>query len=124
MMLNRTAALVGVCLCLGGGAARGGDMLAIRVSPAVSPAPAIVTVRAFVEAHADNRALDIIAESRDFYTSSQVTLQGADAPRINEIRFSSLPEGSYEVTVTLLGSRGTRAFVKRVILVGTPDLDH
>jgi hypothetical protein len=121
MWTIRTAALVGLSLYLGGGVARSADMLTIRVSPAVSAAPAAVTVRTFVEAHADNRALDVIAESRDFYTSSQVTLNGADSPRVNEIHFRSLPEGSYQVTVILIGSRGRRALVTRMIVVGTPD---
>jgi hypothetical protein len=121
---TRRVALLGVCLCLGGGSIHGTEMLTIRVSPAVSSAPAVVTVRAFVEAHADNRALDIIAESRDFYTSSQVTLNGADSPRLNEIHFRSLPEGNYAVTVILMGSRGRRALLTRRILVGTPDLDR
>jgi hypothetical protein len=118
------AALFGVCLCVGAGTIDGADKLAIRVSPAVSAAPAFVTVRALVEADADNRALDIIAESRDFYTSSQVTLNGAESPRINEIHFRSLPEGSYAFTVILTGTRGRRALLTRIIVVGTPDVDR
>jgi hypothetical protein len=121
MWTTRRVALLGLCVCLGGGTLHGAEMLTIRVSPAVSAAPALVTVRAFVEAHADNRALEIIAESRDFYTSSQVTLNGAESPRINEIHFRSLPEGSYAVTVILVGSRGRRALLTRRILVGIPD---
>jgi hypothetical protein len=124
MWTTRRAALLGVSLCLTAGPVQGAEMLTIRVSPAVSPAPAVVTVRTLVEAHADNRTLDIIAESRDFYTSTQVTLQGADSPRFNEVHFRSLPEGSYEVTVILMGSRGRRAFVTRKIVVGVPDADN
>ncbi len=118
--IQRTA-LVGVCLCAGGVTTHGTEKLTIRVSPMVSPAPAFVTVRAMVEADADNRALDIIAESRDFYTSSQVTLNGAESPRVNEIHFRSLPEGSYDVTVILTGTRGRRALLSRTIVVGMPD---
>jgi hypothetical protein len=124
MWTTRRAALLGVCVCLGGGMAHGAERLTIRVSPAVSAAPAVVTVRAFVEADADNRKLDIIADSRDFYTSSQVTLNGADSPRISEIHFRSLPEGSYEVTVILMGSRGRRALLTRTIIVGTPEVSR
>jgi hypothetical protein len=118
---TRRLALLGVCLCVTGATMHGTEMLTIRVSPVVSAAPAVVTVRALVEAHADNRALEIIAESQDFYTSSQVTLNGADSPRINEIHFRSLPEGSYAVTVILMGTRGRRALLTRTITVGVPD---
>jgi hypothetical protein len=124
MATARTTALIGLCVCLGTSLAAGADKLTIRVSPTVSAAPAVVTIRAFVEADADNRALDIIAESSDFYTSTQVTLNGADSPRFNEVHFRGLPEGSYEVTVILMGTHGRRALLTRVIVVGTPDLDR
>jgi hypothetical protein len=124
MIWTMRLALLGACLHMGGGTIRASEMLTIRVSPIVSAAPAVITVRAFVEAHADNRALDIIAESRDFYTSSRVTLNGADAPRVNEIHFRSLPQGSYAVTVILVGTRGRRALLTRTIVVGTPEVDR
>jgi hypothetical protein len=124
MWTTRLAALLGGSLCLAAGMVHGAETLTIRVSPAVSAAPAMVTVRTLVEAHADNRALDIIAESRDFYTSTQVTLQGAESPRFNEVRFRSLPQGSYEVTVILMGSHGQRAYVTRKVLVGVPEPDR
>jgi hypothetical protein len=117
----RRVLLLGACLGVGSGTIDGADKLTIRVSPLISSAPAFVTVRAMVEADADNRALDIIAESRDFYTSSQVTLNGAESPRLNEIHFRSLPEGSYAVTVILSGTRGRRALLTRTILVGMPE---
>jgi hypothetical protein len=124
MRTTRLAALLGGCLCLIAGGARADETLTIRVSPAISAAPAVVTIRTMVEAHADNRTIDIIAESRDFYTSTQVTLQGADAPRFNEVRFRSLPAGSYEVTVVLMGSHGRRAWVTRKVVVGVPESDR
>jgi hypothetical protein len=124
MMWMTRPALLGVGLCLVSGTVQAADKLTIRVSPLVSAAPAAVTVRAFVESDEDNRTLDVVAESRNFYTSTQVTLKGADSPRVNEVRFRSLPEGSYEVTVILSGSRGRRALLTRTIVVGTPELDR
>src|SRR5262245_46429598 len=53
-----------------------GERLTMRVSPAVSFAPANLIVRAFIEAHNENRAVAIIAESQDFYRSSEVQLDG------------------------------------------------
>lgn len=117
MMAVRIAALAIVCALLPPLSADGDEKLTLRVTPAVSQAPALVLVRAFVAVDADNRALQIAAESEDFYTSSQVPLRGDRAPRINEVRFAGLPPGSYEISATLLGSQGRRAAVSRSIIV-------
>jgi hypothetical protein len=95
-----------------------GDRLAMRVSPAISFAPANLVVRAFVEADADNRAVEIVAESPDFYRSSAIQLDGDRAPRTSMFEFRSLPPGTYEVSAVLLGSGGqTRATVRQEINV-------
>ncbi len=83
-----------------------GDKLALKVSPSVAFAPANLAVRAMVEADAQNRAIEIVAESDDFYRSSEVQLDGDRAPRTNTFEFRSLPPGMYEVRATLLGARG------------------
>jgi hypothetical protein len=118
--LVRAAALTVGCTGLTAGWAGGAGRLAIRVSPTVALAPADVTVRAIVEADADNRALEVTAESDDFYRSSQLPLEGAGSPRITEIRLGGLPDGEYVVTVTLIGTRGRRASMTRSIHVGAP----
>ena len=121
-MMNRTsprrAILALACVGLAVGSAGGAEKLSIRVSPTMSMAPAYVVIRAVVEADLDNRALDVVAESNDFYTSSQVPLNGALAPRISEVRFAGLPAGSYQVTAVLVGSQGRRAAAVRTIIVG------
>jgi hypothetical protein len=90
-----------------------GGRLAISVRPPVAFAPANLIVRAMVEASKDNRAIEIVAESDDFYRSSEVTLDGDAAPRITSIELRSLPPGTYEVNVTLMGANGRpRAFVR------------
>src|SRR5207249_10128857 len=58
-----------------------GDKLSVRVSPTVAFAPANLTIRTMVEADPDNHAVRISAESPDFYRSSEVGLEGEDAPR-------------------------------------------
>src|SRR5262249_12634924 len=73
------------------------DPLALRVSPAVSFAPANLIVRATVEANADNRSMEVVAESADFYRSSAIELDGDRAPRTRMFEFRSLPPGVYEV---------------------------
>jgi hypothetical protein len=83
------------------------DKLALRVSPAISFAPANLTVRATIEADAGNRAVEIIAESTDFYRSSEIELDGDHGPRTSQFEFRSLPPGTYEVKGILYGSSGT-----------------
>jgi hypothetical protein len=80
--------------------------LSIRVSPAVAFAPANLFVRATVEANQENRAIEVIAESQEFYRSSEVQLDGDRAPRVAQFYFRSLPSGSYEVRAILKGSGG------------------
>jgi hypothetical protein len=113
--------MFGVCACLTltGTPLIGEEALTIKVTPAVALAPAFVRIRATVGAHDDNRALVIVAESEDFYTSSEIHLDGRHAPRVSVVEFPSLPTGLYDVTVILFGPRGPRARAsQRVNLIG------
>jgi hypothetical protein len=83
-----------------------GERLTLKVSPAVSFAPANLVVRATIVAHPENRAVEVVAESTQFYRSSEIELDGENAPRTNLFEFRSLPPGTYEVRVTLLGGDG------------------
>ncbi len=83
------------------------ERLAMRVSPAVAFAPANLRVRAEVPADAVNRTLEIVAESEEFYRSSEIQLNGTRAPRVTTIEFRSLPGGTYEVRATLKDQDGT-----------------
>ena len=80
-----------------------GERLALKVSPAVAFAPANLIVRTTVEADAANRAMEVVAESRDFYRSSSVELDGDKAPRTTQFEFRSLPGGQYMVSAVLKG---------------------
>jgi hypothetical protein len=78
----------------------------MRVAPSVSFAPANLVVRTTVEADANNRAIEVVAESADFYRSSQIELDGDKAPLAIAIEFRSLPSGKYDVKATLIGNSG------------------
>jgi hypothetical protein len=52
------------------------EPLSMRVSPAMSFAPANRVIRTSVEPDADNRAMEVIAGSGDFYRSSAIQLEG------------------------------------------------
>ena len=96
-----------------------GQPLVIRLTPAVALEPAQLTIRASIEADSDNRALEIVAESPDFYRSSEIPLDGESAPRLNVFEFKNLPTGTYHVTGVLVGSRGHRAVGSRIFQVET-----
>jgi len=93
------------------------ERMTIRVSPAVSFAPANLVVRATIAADPDNRAVEIVAESAEFYRSSEVELDGDRAPRTSVIEFRSLPPGTYEVKATLRGATGQLASVRQQVNV-------
>jgi hypothetical protein len=83
-----------------------GERVSLRVTPAVGFAPANLLVRATVESNKDNRAIEIVAESFDFYRSSETSLDGDRAPRVTTLQFKSLPEGVYHVRAVLKGVSG------------------
>jgi hypothetical protein len=112
------AALLGVLTMMATLPLGAGERITMKVSPAVAFAPANLIVRAMVIADADNRALEIIAESPDFYRSSMVQLEGEKSARTTNVEFRNLPPGTYEVRGNLLGSRGEqRATVRQQINV-------
>jgi hypothetical protein len=94
-----------------------GEPVGLRVRPAVAFAPAFLKVHAVVEPDADNRSLEIVADSPEFYRSSQVPLDGDQAARTTTLEFRDLPTGTYEVTAILTGARGRRGAVTQRVTV-------
>jgi hypothetical protein len=95
-----------------------GEPLGLRVTPAISFAPANLIVRATVEPNDANRFVEVVAESTDFYRASTVQLDGNKAARTNTFEFRSLPSGAYEVTATLIGNNGkARSYVRQHVNV-------
>jgi hypothetical protein len=87
--------------------------LAIKVSPAVSFAPANLIIRTSVDPDAYNRSLEVVAESDDFYRSSTVMLEGDRAPKTTQFEFRSLPPGEYDVSVVVTGADGRQRAISR-----------
>jgi hypothetical protein len=101
--------------------ASGGEYLRIAVSPAHSFAPSNLNIRARVIPHAENRALEIVAESEDFYRSSQVPLEGDLAPATIMFEFRGVPGGEYKVYGILTDSGGRqRAMAQQQVRVIGP----
>jgi hypothetical protein len=70
-----------------------GEPLTMGLTPSVAFEPAHLRIRTVIEAHDENRELQIIAQSADFYRSSVIQLEGANAPRVNLFEFRNLPTG-------------------------------
>jgi hypothetical protein len=80
--------------------------LHMRVYPTVASAPAKVWVHMRIERDVQHRAVEIIAESEDFYRSSEIELDGDRAPRTNVFEFRGVPAGVYDVRAVLKGEGG------------------
>ena len=93
------------------------EPMMVKVSPAVCFAPANLIVRATIVSNADNRSVEIVAESDEFYRSSEIQLDGDHAPRTSQFEFRSLPPGMYEIRATLYGTNGERATVHQQVNV-------
>ena len=83
-----------LALLLAASTLNGGEALRLRVSPAVGTAPGFLTVRVSVEAVADDRSLEVVAESADFYRSSQISIDGRNAKRLSVFEFEICPPAS------------------------------
>src|SRR3954465_5050276 len=112
-------ALIGMFMIAAGTWSLGaGERITLKVTPAVAFAPANLIVRAMIVADADNRAVEIVAESPEFYRSSMIQLEGDKAARVTTFEFHSLPPGSYEVRANLFGTSGEpRASIRYAVNV-------
>ena len=110
--------LCGLLMAASGLSLGAGTTITMKVSPEVAFAPADLVVRTNIEADAGNRAIEIVAESADFYRSSLIELQGDRAPRTSVFEFRNLPRGEYQVMATLIGEGGEpRARVRQRVRV-------
>jgi hypothetical protein len=112
-----SGALAAAMLTLGQTRGTAVERLQLQVTPAVSMAPASVLVRAIIEHDAQNRQLEIVADSESFYRRTVVDLDGEQAPKVNELRLIDIPGGEYEITATLYDANGVRSNARRSIMV-------
>lgn len=110
----RLVAVIGGVLLLAAAPLAGDEAITVSVSPTMSVEPANISVRVLVVPNSANRAMEIVAESADYYRSSEVSLDGASAARSSFFEYRDLPAGDYEVRGVLLGQNGqTRAICRR-----------
>ena len=53
-----------------------------------------------------NRSLVVVADGGNYYRSSLIHLDGADAATVNEMMLKNMPAGRYAVTVVLTDTDG------------------
>ena len=98
--------------------ANAGERLTIAVSPLQSFAPTNLRVRIHVAPDVDNRALEVTAESGEYFRSSLIPLEGKEAPRTIAVELRGLPGGDYQVRGTLIDNAGRpRAVVSQQVIV-------
>ena len=114
----RSALLLCVSLVAMATPLHGSDPLRISVSPAYSYAPSTLNVRLRLEPSAENRAVEIIVDSADFYRSSEINLDGERAPATFELKLRNVPGGDHQVVAVLKDHAGRpRATAARGVTV-------
>jgi len=93
--------------------AAAGESVSIRVTPTVAVAPTMLAISVNVVRQPENRELEIVVDSGEFYRMSRVPLDGAHAPLVNTLKIPSVPAGEYEVIATVIGANGRRATTAR-----------
>lgn len=112
---------IGVMTTMAGTAS---ERLSLRVTPRQAFAPVNLWVSVSIDPDASNRALAIVADSEDFYRSSEIPLDGDRAPHVVTVEFRNMPGGDYQVTGVLLDAAGeSRAVAQQTahVLSATPE---
>jgi hypothetical protein len=95
-----------------------GAPLTMTVVPYMAFAPADLRVRLEVVRSPKNRSLVVVAESDDFYRSSEMPLDAEEAPRTMMVQFRGLPGGEYAVSGEVRDADGqTLAVVHKEVRV-------
>ena len=89
------------------------NAISMRVSPKQAFAPVNLRISVTIEPSADNRSVVIVADSDQFYRSSQIPLEGEHAPRTVNVEFKGVPGGHYEISGTLVNNRGQQRAITR-----------
>ena len=116
-----------ICICgllVAALPAAGSEPLALSVTPTQSFAPATLHVRARIEPHGANRVLALIVDGADFYRSSELPLDGDQAPKTVEMSIRSVPAGEYIVSGVLVDAVGHQRAIAHQAIRVLGELSH
>ena len=120
-MGKTTRVLLTAAIVVAASTASGRARLELRARPAFAFAPSDVQMEFRISPDAANRALDVSAESDEFFRSSLVELEGERAPKVVTIHYHGLPAGDYNLRGALLNNDGRELAVveKQVTVMAT-----
>ncbi len=79
-------------------------MFTLKVSPNVSPSPAVITATVTTEPQEAARSLRVDLNGEDFYRSSTLPMNGDKAAKTNRVTWTRVPAGEYQIDAWLLGT--------------------
>jgi hypothetical protein len=104
----------------GATAPKGPVSIVVPISTMV--APANVFVQILIERNAENRSMRISIESAEYFSSSEMELDGERSARLRVMTFREVPAGEYELRGEVLGEHGrVRATTRAVVRVVGPN---
>jgi hypothetical protein len=99
---------------------RDAPAFSLSVRPTVAFAPATAIVVATIERDDANRAVEIEADSGQYFTSSYRQLDGASDARTHQFFLKNLPPGFYQVTAAVYGVGGKIRHVDKEMIEVRP----
>ena len=90
----------------------------VSVYPVVTSVHAGTRVMVRVDSHEMNRTLVWEVDGPDYYRSSSIQLDGASAPRSFFFMLHNLPEGEYNVRVTIIRNNNSLVAQTPMAVVG------
>ena len=101
-----------------------GIPLSLQLSPKAALAGTYVQARIRVHPDVQNRLLRISVESPNYFSSSDVMLNGADAAITHMVPLRALPAGSYAVVAVVYGVKGERARSLQTLELRSPHVSN
>jgi hypothetical protein len=91
--------------------------MTIRAWPSTALEPANLRVEVMFERRAENRWVRISADSQDYFSSSEIQLDGERAARIRVVTFREVPAGLYELRGEVFGDHGHVVATARTVAI-------
>jgi hypothetical protein len=90
------------------------DELTLRLTPRFVSAPGYLRSLIRVMPNADNRVMRVSIDSGNYYRSSDIQLEGADAAMSHFLDWKQVPAGKYELKVEVIGATGDTRMMRHI----------